>query len=76
MNPNLTDREQEILCLIAQDYTSRELAEKLFISFETVRTHRKNLIRKLNVKTTGGLVSQGFRMGLIHLSIQSNSFTN
>lgn len=76
MNPNLTTREQEVLCLIAQDYTSKELAEKLFISFETVRTHRKNLIRKLNVKTTGGLVSRGFLLGLIHLGIRSNSFTN
>ena len=61
----ITEREMEILKLLARDFTSRELAEQLYISIETVRSHRKNLIRKMKVKTTGGLVGKGFQLGLI-----------
>lgn len=63
----LTPREKEVLQLLAQDHTSRELASSLFISIETVRSHRKSLIRKLGVKTTGGLIFRGFELGLLEL---------
>lgn len=56
LNANLSKREIEILKLIAQQFTTPEIAEKLFISSYTVETHRKNLIRKLNVKNVAGLV--------------------
>lgn len=52
----LTPREREILQLIVEEYTTREIAEKLYIEFCTVETHRKNLIQKLGVKNTAGLV--------------------
>ena len=65
LQPSLTHREQQILALLADDYTTRELAAMLFISFDTVKTHRQNLSKKLSVKTTGGMVSKGFRLGLI-----------
>ncbi len=52
----LTRREIEILRLIVEEYTTREIAEKLYIEFCTVETHRKNLIQKLGVKNTAGLV--------------------
>lgn len=51
----LTDREKEILTLIAQEFNTREIAESLFISINTVETHRKNLIKKLQVKNVVGL---------------------
>ena len=50
----VTPREREILMLLAEDRTSKELAQQLHISLETVKSHRSSLIRKLGVKTTGG----------------------
>jgi len=51
----LTKRELDVLKLIAQEYTSEEIAKKLFIAKSTVDTHRKNLIFKLKVKNAVGL---------------------
>lgn len=53
---HLTRREIEILGLISQAKTSSEIAEGLFISPQTVGAHRKNIMRKLNITTTAGLV--------------------
>jgi len=53
---NLTKREQEILKLIAQAKSNSEIAIHLFISPQTVGAHRKNIMRKLNISTTAGLV--------------------
>ncbi len=52
---SMTEREKEILKLIADEFTSFEIAEKLSISHYTVDTHRKNLIEKLGVKSSIGL---------------------
>ena len=52
----LTDREREILELIVEGYTSQEIAETLFISPRTVETHRSNLLQKLKIRNTAGLV--------------------
>lgn len=52
----LTEREKQILGMIAQGLTSYEIADQLFISPRTVDTHRYNLMHKLNVKNTAGLV--------------------
>ncbi|MCB0459259.1 MAG: response regulator transcription factor [Flavobacteriaceae bacterium] len=52
---SLTRREYQILKLIAQQYTTKEISEALHISESTVETHRKNLIRKVNVKNSVGL---------------------
>lgn len=60
----LTRREVEILRLIAQEMTNNEIAERLFISTYTVETHRKNLIRKIGVKNTAGLVKFALQQGL------------
>ena len=54
--PLLTKREKEILKLIAGGLTNTQVAEKLFISIDTVDTHRKNLHNKLNVKNTATLI--------------------
>lgn len=53
---SLTERELEILELIAEELTNKEIAAILFISPRTVETHRRNLIRKLKVKNTAGLM--------------------
>ena len=61
----LTKREIEVLRLVVQEYTNNEIAEKLFISTGTVDTHRKNIILKLGVKNTVGLIKYAFKNGLI-----------
>lgn len=54
--PKLTERENEILNLICKEHSSYEIADKLFISFHTVESHRANLMSKAGVKNTAGLV--------------------
>lgn len=54
--PKLTKREKEVLNLIIREYTSSEIAKELYISLGTVETHRRNLLSKLGVKNTAGLV--------------------
>lgn len=61
----LSDRELEVLRLIAQEYSNPEIAEKLFISIRTVDTHRRNLLEKLQVKNTVGLVKYALEKGII-----------
>jgi len=63
--PTLTEREKEVLELIAQNFSSQDIAGKLFISKRTVDFHRANLLLKLDVKNTNGLVSKGIELGLI-----------
>jgi len=53
---NLTAREMEILQLIGEDYSSQQIAQKLFIALNTVDTHRKNMAQKLNVTGKAGLL--------------------
>jgi len=62
---SLTRREKEILQLIAKEYTSQEIADKLFLSLRTVETHRMNLLLKLDVKNMVGLVKAAIQMGLV-----------
>ena len=61
----LTTRETEILTLIAEEYSNPEIAKKLFISIRTVDTHRRNLLDKLQVKNTAGLVKYAIKNGLV-----------
>ncbi|MFW5767979.1 MAG: response regulator transcription factor [Bacteroidota bacterium] len=51
--------------MIAQDFTNVEIAEKLFISRRTVDTHRRNLLQKLGVKNSIGLIRFAYSNGLI-----------
>lgn len=60
----LTKREREILGLIADGLTSQEIAENLFISPRTVETHRANLLQKLDIKNTAGLVRYAIENGI------------
>jgi two-component system, NarL family, response regulator NreC len=61
----LSRRELEVLRLICKEYSNAEIAEKLFLSVSTVETHRKNLIAKLGVNNTVGLVKFALRNNLI-----------
>lgn len=61
---SLTAREQDVLKLIAQEMTTKEIADALCISHHTVESHRKNLISKLGVRGTAGLVKHAISLGL------------
>lgn len=63
--PKLTEREMDVLRLVADEYSNAEIAEKLFISERTVETHRKNMLRKTNNKTIVGLIRFAIEEGLI-----------
>lgn len=62
---DLTDREKEILVLIAEGNSNKEIGEQLFISQRTVDTHRTNLAKKLNVNNIVGLIRFAYSSGLI-----------
>ena len=61
----LSDREIEVLRLIAQEHSNIEIAEKLFISVRTVDTHRRNLLEKLQARNTAGLVKYAIEKGIL-----------
>ena len=65
----LTRREMEVLILIANDFTSKELADHLHISCETVKSHRCNLARKFGTKTAGGLIRRAFDLGILQVAV-------
>jgi len=61
----LTKRENEILALIAGEYSNQEIADKLFLSVRTVESHRHSLNQKLNIKSAAGLVKEALLRGLV-----------
>jgi DNA-binding NarL/FixJ family response regulator len=61
----LTSRETEIICKIAEGLTSREIAGQLFVSEFTINTHRRNICKKLNIYTPVGLLNFAKEHGLI-----------
>ena len=63
--PLLSQREKEILSLIAEGLTNPQIADKIFLSQFTVDTHRKNLMAKLNVKNTATLIKLAVEHKLI-----------
>jgi RNA polymerase sigma factor (sigma-70 family) len=62
---HLTNRERDVLKLISQEKTNREIADILHISTGTVASHRKNLLRKLQVKNSIGLAKIAFSSGIL-----------
>jgi len=61
----LTEREMTILHLISYEHSDKEIGKKLFLSHHTVHTHRKNLMSKLDVTKSTGLVRRGFELGYL-----------
>lgn len=61
----LTDREREIVKLIAKEYNNKQIAEELFISERTVETHRKNIFRKTGTSSLVGLIKFAYSNNLI-----------
>lgn len=61
----LTEREIEIIRLVAEGLTNKQIGEKLFISHRTVDTHRTNLMKKLNTNNVAGLIRFAFKNKII-----------
>lgn len=61
----VTRREKEILQMIVDEFTNQEIADKLYLSLRTVENHRNNLLQKLKVKNTAGLVKIAIQEGLV-----------
>lgn len=57
-----SEREMDIVRYLAEGYKSREIADKLFISENTVRTHRRNLLRKFDLKTSSELIAMAVKL--------------
>jgi DNA-binding NarL/FixJ family response regulator len=66
-NQKLTEREIQVLQFIAQGYTNRKIADVLHLSFRTINTHRANLMQKLDIHDTAGLVRHAITTGLVKL---------
>lgn len=56
LNDGITNRERDIIRLLVLNNSSKQIAEKLFISSKTVDTHRRNILKKLNISSTGELI--------------------
>jgi DNA-binding NarL/FixJ family response regulator len=63
--PQLSRREKQVLQLIVDEFTTSEIAEKLFISFGTVETHRRNILSKLGARNTAGIVRIAIEYNLL-----------
>jgi DNA-binding CsgD family transcriptional regulator len=61
----ISAREREVLHWVANELTTKEIADKLLISGHTAISHRKNLMDKLEVKNTAGLVRRAFELGIL-----------
>ena len=64
--PSLTRREKEIITLVAEGFTSKEIADKLFVSIKTIETHRTNIMEKLDLKGLADMVRYAIKNGLIN----------
>lgn len=65
-SPLLTEREKEVVRLVADGLSSREIADQLCISVKTVDTHRANILEKIGVHSSAELIKYAIREGIIH----------
>jgi len=61
----LTERETDIIHLIIKEYSTKEIANALFLSTETIKTHRRNIFKKLGVRNVAGLVRESILHGIV-----------
>jgi len=66
-NEILTEREREILQLVAEGNSSRTIAEMLFVSLKTVENHRSNIMKKLDIDNLAGLIKYAISKGIIQI---------
>ncbi len=64
---SLSPREKQIVKLIIEEYSTREIASTLNIAYETVKSHKKHIMWKLNVNSIAGIVREAFYQGIVPL---------
>ena len=69
-NPEISQREKEVLTLIAEGFSNKAIADKLSVSVRTVETHREHIMRKLDIHNTAGLTRYAISAGIIENSVQ------
>ena len=69
LNSRITGREKQILNLIAQRMTNKQVAERLGLSIYTIESHCTKIYRKLNVKDRFEAIESAFNQGLIHMPL-------
>ncbi len=72
--PILTKIEKEILALLIKGKSTQEISEELFLSFLTIKTHRRNLLQKFDVKNSLELINFANENGLLNDAHFSNTF--
>ncbi len=76
MKTRLSNRELQILNLIIYEFTTSEIAGKLFLSTDTVKSHRKNLLNKLGVRNVAGMVRKAFEFELFNPNLRTQFINN
>ncbi len=66
-----TTRENEVLTLIVNEYTTREIADQLFLSPETIKSHRASIMLKLDAKNVAGIVREALLRSFVNISQNS-----
>lgn len=74
MDKPVTAREREILELISQGFSTKEIASRLYISGETVKSHRHHLFSKFSARNSPHLIQKALSEGILN-DINTNSFT-
>jgi two-component system response regulator NreC len=64
---SLTQREKEILKMVSQELTTRQIAKVLFLSIRTVENHRNNIMKKLDIHSKAGLIKYAIQSGLVEI---------
>jgi DNA-binding NarL/FixJ family response regulator len=72
VDPSLSPREQEILSLLAEGHTQRQIADELVISSKTVATHIQHILSKLGVNTRAQAVAMAFQKGLVEPEVRAH----
>ena len=74
LNANrLTSREIEVLKMLSQEFSTKEIAKNLNLSSSTIETHRRNLMNKMQVKNVAGLIRKSFELGILRVD-RKNQF--
>jgi len=74
MKSLLSKRESEVLLYIAGEFTTSEIGNKLHLSKNTIETHRRNILSKLGVRNTAGMVRRGFELGFLKLNSNESNY--
>lgn len=72
----LTSREIQVLNLLSQENSTKEIAHELNLSNSTVESHRRNLLIKMQVKNVAGLIRRGFELGFLRVNYEQGKTTD